>query len=147
MTSRDKGAVETNRRRGGTLLYVTDLVHDSNEALDVACDLAASHGVNLEMIHVVDLDHARSSPDGQMSIQFRLDTLGQRLRHVKRNVVPLLLFGSPEEVISKRAKEIKAKLIAFAFSGQPSSGIQAAMAKRVRSKVECPVMILPAPAI
>jgi nucleotide-binding universal stress UspA family protein len=147
MKSRENGSLETDRPDVGTLLYVTDLIHDSNEALDVACELAASHGVHLELIHVVELEHARSSPDGQMGIQFRLDVLAQRLRHLKCNVASRLLFGSPEEVISKRAKEIKAKLIAFAFSGQSAAGVQAEMVKRVGSKVACPVMILPAPAI
>src|SRR5450631_1619447 len=147
MAIRENGTKENDELRAGTLLYVTDLVHDSNEALDAACELATSHGVHLELIHVVDLEHTGSSPDGQMSIQFRLDVLAQRLRHLKRNVASILLFGSPEELISKRAKDAKAKLIAFAFSGHPSRRAQAAMVKRVGSRVACPVMILPAPAI
>ena len=49
-----------------TLLYVAYLDNDSRESLDLALELAVSHGACLEMIHVVDLDHARSGPDGQM---------------------------------------------------------------------------------
>src|ERR1035441_8824028 len=123
----------------GALLYVTDLDHDSTESLGVALELAEKHGVRLEMIHVVDLDHARSNPDGQMGIQFRLDALARSLRHLKRNVVSTLLFGSPEDVITRRAQEIKAKLIAFARHGQSSAAAQAAMVKRVRSKVKCQI--------
>jgi hypothetical protein len=131
----------------GTLLYVADLDNDSRESLDLAFELAMSHGVRLEMIHVVDLDHARSDPDGQMSIQFRLDALARSLRHLKHNVVSTLLFGSPEDVITRRAHEIKAKLIAFTHPGQTSAEAQAAMVKRLGSKVTCPVVVLSAPSI
>jgi nucleotide-binding universal stress UspA family protein len=131
----------------GALLYVTELTDDSPEALDLALELAASHGVRLEMIHVVDLDHVQSSPDGQMGIQFRLDALARSLRHLKHNVASILLFGSPEDVITRRAHEIKAKLIAFARHGQSSAAAQAAMVKRVGSKVTCPVVVLPVPSI
>ena len=130
-----------------TLLYVAYLDNDSRESLDLALELAVSHGACLEMIHVVDLDHARSGPDGQMGIQFRLDTLATSVRHLKHNVASILLFGSPEEVITRRAHEIKAKLIAFACHGQPSAAAQAAMVKRVGTKVTCPVVVLPAPCI
>lgn len=131
----------------GTLLYVADLDNDSRESLDLAFELALSHGTRLEMIHVVDLDHVQSSPDGQMGIQFRLDALARSLRHLKHSVSSILLFGSPEDVITRRAHEIKAKLIAFARHGQPSTAAQAAMVKRLGSKVTCPVVVLPVPSI
>lgn len=146
MRSSESVTIETNSPTGGMLLYVTDLVNDTNEDLDLACELAASHGIHLEMIHVVDLDHAHSNPDAQMSIQFRLDALATSLRHLKRNVASILLFGSPEDVISRRAKEIKANLIAFAFNGQPSAMAHDGLIKRVERKVACPVVVLPAPA-
>ena len=131
----------------GMLLYVTDLMNDSNEDLDHACALAERHGVPLEMIHVVDLAKSRSTPDAQMGIQFRLEALAQRLRYLKRNVVSLLLFGSPEEVISKRATQIKARVIAFARSHPAASEHQAALVRRLGSKVSCPIVVLPEPAI
>jgi len=131
----------------GMLLYVTDLMNDSNEDLDQACALAERHGVPLEMIHVVDLARSHSTPDAQMGIQFRLDALAHRLRFLKRNVVSLLLFGSPEEVISKRATQIKARLIAFARSHPAAAARQAALVKRLGSKVGCPVVVLPEPVI
>lgn len=131
----------------GALLYVADLDSDSTESLGLAFDLAVSHGVRLEMIHVVDLDHARSDPDGHMGIQFRLDALARSLRYIKQNVASILLFGSPEDVITRRAQEVKAKLIAFARHDQRSAAAQAAMVKRVGSKVTCPVVVLPATGI
>jgi Universal stress protein family len=128
----------------GALLYVTDLVNDSRESIDLAFELAVSHGVRLEMIHVVDLNHAQSDPDGQMGIQFRLEALARSLRHLKQNAASVLLFGSPEDVITRRANEIKAKVIAFARHGQSSAAEQASMVKRLGSKVACPVVVLPA---
>ena len=134
---------ETKDPARGTLMYVTELEGDSTEVLDLAVELAASHGVGLELIHVVDLDYARSDPDGQMGIQFRLDALARSLRHLKHKVASTLLFGSPEEVITRRAYEIKAKLIAFARQGHASAEAQAAMVKRLGNKVACPVVVLP----
>jgi len=140
-------SAEKNNPVQGTLLYVTDLVNDSKESLDLAFNLALSHGVRLEMIHVVDLNHTQSDPDGQMSIQFRLEALARSVRHLKKNVASVLLFGSPEEVITRRAGDIKVKLIAFARHGHSSAAAQASMVKRLGSKVRCPVVILPATCI
>jgi hypothetical protein len=134
---------ETKNPARGTLLYVTELEGDSTKVLDLAVELAASHGVGLELIHVVDLDHALSCPDGLMGVQFRLDALARSLRHLKHKVVSTLLFGSPEDVITRRAYEIKAKLIAFARRGEASAEAQAAMVKRLGNKVACPVVVLP----
>lgn len=138
---------ETNKLTRGTLLYVTELADNSTEVLDLALELAASHCVRLELIHVVDLDHAQPGPDGLMGVQFRLDALARSLRHLKHNVASTLLFGSPEDVITRRAHEIKAKLIAFARHGQTSAAAQAAMVKRLGRKVTCPVVVLPVPGI
>lgn len=131
----------------GTLLYVVDLDTCSRESLDLAVELALGQGVRLEIIHVVDLDHVQSNPDGRSGIRLRLEALAASLRHLKQNVASILLFGSPEDVIAKRAREIKAKLIAFARQDQSSAAAQAAMVKRVGSKVTCPVIVLPAAGI
>ena len=138
---------EKDATSGGPLLYVTDLVNDSTESLDLAFELAVKHGVRLEMIHVVDLNRTQSNPDGQMSIQFRLDALARSLRHLKQSVTSILLFGCPEDIIARRAHEIKAKLIAFTRHDEPLSATQAALVKRVGCKVACPVVVLPAPGI
>lgn len=144
MRSRESITAETTDSGGGILLYVTDLVNGSSESLDIAFELAATHGMHIEMIHVVDLDHAKSSPDAQMSIQFWLDGLADSLRHLKRNVGSVPSFGSPEDVIPERAEEIRAKLIAFALNGQPSEVGLEVLAKRVERKAACPVVVLPA---
>jgi nucleotide-binding universal stress UspA family protein len=134
---------EKNYPARGALLYVTDLVHDSRESLDLALQLAVTHGVRLEVIHVVDLNHCQSDPEGQTGIQFRLETLARSLRHLKQNVASILLFGPPEDVITRHANEIKAKVIAFACHGESSAAAQASMVKRLGSKVACPVVVLP----
>jgi hypothetical protein len=136
--------VTTNKTADGGLLYITDLIGESDEALDNAFDLAARHGVTLELVHIVDLEHSISSPDAQMGIQFRLDSMAQQLRHLKRNVASILLFGTPEDLICHRAWEIGAKLIAFAQSSGPSRAARDGMIQRVQRKVACPVVILPA---
>jgi hypothetical protein len=64
----------------GTLLYVTDLMSDSEEILDCACELAEINGSHLELIHVVDLLHAPSTPKAETGIRLRLDMLALNLR-------------------------------------------------------------------
>ncbi len=128
----------------GTLLYVTDLDNDSGRSLDLASDLAIKNGIRLEMIHVVDLHHSYPGPDGQMGIQFRLDALARTPRLLKRSVTSILMFGSPEDVVARRAQEIHAKLVAFPNHGQRGAAAQQAMVKRVSRKVACPVVVLAA---
>ena len=132
----------TNNSQAGTLLYVTDLVNDSDESLDFAYQLAEDQGIHLELVHVVDVGHSSSRPDAQMGIQYRLEALASRLRHVKTTVVSSLLFGSPEDVISKRASAIKAKLIAFAGNSSSSARSHEGLVIRLKRKVGCPVVVL-----
>ena len=138
----------TSRSAPGTLLYVTDVVmSDPDEGLDAACELADRTGSQLELIHVVDLAHAPSKPDAHMGIQYRLEMLARKLHHLKRNVASILLFGSPEEVISKRAADIKARLIAFGRSGSSPTEAQHGLVKRIMRRVACPVVFLPSTAV
>ncbi len=134
----------TNQSTSGTLLYVTDLEGDSDEALASVCEMADRNCVDLELVHVVDVQRAPSSPDAQMGILYRLETLARRLRNIRRNVASLLLFGTPEDVISKRAWDIKAKLVAFGINGASSRDIQRKLVRRVRRRVSCPVVIIAA---
>jgi nucleotide-binding universal stress UspA family protein len=132
----------------GTLLYVTDVVmSDSDEGLDAACELADRTGSQLELIHVVDLGHAPSKPDAHMGIQYRLEMLARKLQHLKANVASILLFGSPEDVISKRAADIKARLIAFGRNGSSSLEAQHGLVRRIMRRVACPVVFLPSTAV
>ena len=138
----------TNGSEPGTLLYVTDVVmSDSDEGLDAACELADRTGSQLELIHVVDLGKAPSKPDAHMGIQYRLEMLARKLRHLKRNVASILLFGSPEDVISKRAADIKARLIAFGRNGSSSPESQHGLVRRIMRRVACPVIFLPSTAV
>ncbi len=147
MKNQESMTANKDSSTSGTLLYVTDLDNDSNESLDLAFELAASQGIGLEMIHVVDLNHACPGPDGQMGVQFRLDALARSLRHLKQSVTSRLLFGCPEDVVTSRAREINARLIAFPSHGQRSAAAQVAMVKRVGRKVACPVVVLHAPRV
>ncbi len=147
MQNQKNMTIHPNSSASGTLLYVTELDSDSSESLDLAFELAESKGIGLEMIHVVDLNFARPGPDGQMGIQFRLDALTRSLRQFKRSFTSVLLFGHPEDVVTRRAREINAQLIAFPSRGQRSAAAQVAMIKRVGSKVACPVVVLNGPAM
>ena len=125
------------------LLYITDLVNDSVETLAYACELAERNGVDIEVIHVIDVERSTSNPDAQMGIQYRLETLAARLKSLKRRVASKLLFGSAENVIVKRAMTVKAKLVAFGASGSSSASLLQNLVQRIRQRVSCPVLIVP----
>ncbi|HVJ07297.1 MAG TPA: universal stress protein [Acidisarcina sp.] len=131
-----------NAPETGALLYVTDLMHDSDEHLQLACELASSRGLRLELVHVIDLNQTPSRPDAQMGIQHRLDALVRRLKPHKKNVRSVLLFGCPEEVISKRAIDLKASLIAFGAKSAASAEVQWRLVRSVIGKTTCPVLVL-----
>ncbi|MHB2007351.1 MAG: hypothetical protein ACYDC6_13590 [Acidobacteriaceae bacterium] len=142
MESRGEKTRTTNESEGGTLLYVTEMVDDPDEALAIDSGLGKNHGRHLELVHVIDLDHTPSSPDAQMGIQYRLDALAAKLRKLKWDVVTMLLFGFAEDKIPKRAKQIKATLIAFRPNNTPSSGRQDSLCASIKRKVSCPVTVL-----
>jgi Universal stress protein family len=77
-----------------------------------------------------------------MGIQYRLEKLGRRLKSLRDRVRSILLFGSPEDVISKRADDIKAKLIAFGSNGALSGGVQQKLIDSVTRRVSCPVITI-----
>ena len=133
-----------NPESRGVLLCVTDLATDSDELLDLACELAKSQGAHLEMMHVIDIENGcyPSQPDGHMGIQFRLGVLARNLSRLKQTVTSILMFGTPEDAIAKRAKEMQAKLIAFAVS-TPEDGVdKSGLVERVARKVTCRVVVL-----
>lgn len=126
-----------------SLLYITDLVNDSVETLAYACELADRNGVDIEVIHVIDVERSASNPDAQMGIQYRLEALAGRLRSLKKRVASKLLFGSAENVIAKRAMAVQAKLVAFGASDSSSAGLLQNLVQRIRQRVSCPVVIVP----
>lgn len=126
----------------GPVLYITEAGSDTDDALDEVCNLAeAKHG-QIELIHVVDLAHVASKPDAHMGIQFRLEMVARKLKRFERDVVSVLLFGSPEDVISKRATEVGAKLIAFDSYTCSSPKARQGLIERIMRRVACPVVIL-----
>jgi len=127
----------------GTILYVTDLTSDSDETLASACDMADRNRAAIELIHVVDVVQEQSSPDAQMGILYRLETLARRLNNLRRNIVPLLLFGTLEDAIAKRACDTKASMVVFGNDSSSPTVLQERLV-RIRRRVPCPVMIISA---
>lgn len=130
----------------GTILYVTDLKSDSDETLAAACDMADSSHADIELIHVVDVMHVPSTPDAQMSILYRLETLARRLNKLRRHIVPRLLFGTLEDTVAKRACDINARMVVFGNDSSSPTGLQERLA-RIRQRVPCPVWIISAHSI
>lgn len=134
---RQRTANNSDRR---ALLYVTDSVSDSPEFLAFATKLAARRDDDLELLHVIDLGQTPSAPDAHMGTQYSLEMLARTLKAVKKNTHALLLFGSPEEVISKRAADIKATLVAFPLDGSAKDRRKETLAHRLIEKCKCPVV-------
>jgi nucleotide-binding universal stress UspA family protein len=128
----------------GELLYVTDLVSDNQDVLEFACELAERQGAHLELLHVIDPEKASSRPDAQMGIQYALEALARSLKNLKRNTRARLLFGHPEDVISKRAAESRATLIAFPVGDTSRKRVQKALIRNLTKTCACPVLMLSA---
>jgi len=124
------------------LLYVTNCVDDSEAALDFASALAARNGAHVELLHVIDPGHAPSKPDAQMEIQFRLETLARSLKHQKNNADALLQYGALEEVILKRAAQIRPTMIAIPLNGSPSDDSTMKLVRRLTRRCPFPVLTL-----
>jgi nucleotide-binding universal stress UspA family protein len=125
------------------ILYVTDFAEDDREAIDGFSRLASGRHASLEVVHVVDIEHSPSSPDAHMGAQFRLDMLARQLKGLGRNVVSVMLFGKVEDVICRRANEIKATVIAVAYSTKRSTRARDKLVKRIQLNVACPVVTVP----
>src|SRR5580704_4768456 len=82
MRNKKNRRLNVNGSRAATHLYVTDLVNDSEEILDFTCELAERNGARLQVLHIVDPEHTPSMPDAQMGIQYRLEALARRLKHL-----------------------------------------------------------------
>ncbi|MFP5209338.1 MAG: universal stress protein [Acidobacteriota bacterium] len=139
----DPGRTLAKQQSTGTILYVTDLTSDSDETLASACDMADRNRAAIELIHVVDVVQEQSNPDAQMGILYRLETLARRLNNLRRNIVPLLLFGTLEDAITKRAWDTKASMVVFGNDSSSSAVMQERLA-RIRRRVSCPVFIISA---
>ena len=139
----DPGRTLAKQQPTGTILYVTDLTSDSDETLASACDMADRNGAAIELVHVVDVVQEQSTPDAQMGILYRLETLARRLNNLRRNIVPLILFGTLEDAITKRAWDTKASMVVFGNDSSSPAVMQERLV-RIRRRVPCPVMIISA---
>ncbi len=144
METRRDGQLDEGGPATGALLYVADLVSDSQEGLEFACELAENHGATLEILHVIDPQETRSSPDAQMGIQFNLEALARNLRNLRKGTRVHLLFGRPEVVISKRALETRAALVAISESAPSNQRVQRALVRRLSQTCNCPVLLFSA---
>lgn len=125
------------------ILYVTDFAEDDREAIDGVSRLVSRRDASLEVVYVLDIEHSPSSPDAHMGAQFRLDMLGRQLKGLGRNVVSVMLFGRAEDVICRRANEIKATVIALAHRTNRSTRARHKLLKRIQLNVSCPVVTVP----
>ena len=133
----------TGYRRTDTLLFVADFVNGSQDVLDLACEMAEMRNAHLQLLHVIDLEHAPSSPDGQMGSQFCMEMFAERVRVMKRSAVSLLSFGCPELVIPRRAAEVNASVIVIPLNGSANDLIQKRLVRRLKDKCDCPVLAIP----
>ena len=127
----------------GTILFITDVRGDSQGALDFASELAEKNNAQLHLLHVIDPEHAPSTPDGQMGVQYRLEVLARSLRSIRKRAEATLLFGIPERVIPKRAADTKAGLVLVASNGSENDRVRKRLVKHLIRKCECPVVVLP----
>jgi nucleotide-binding universal stress UspA family protein len=125
---------------GGTLLLVTHPLNDGSDVLHFASELAHSGGVRLELLHVIT---PQTPSDECVSIRNRLTSLVGSLGSLHRNDEAILLFGNPEQVVSQRAEEIQATLIAVVLNGSPSDRFQIRLAEHLAHRCDCPVVTLP----
>jgi nucleotide-binding universal stress UspA family protein len=128
------------RAPGGTLLLVADPLNDRADVLDFASELAHSGGVRLELLHVIT---PQTPSDERISIRNRLTSLVRNLGSLHRNDEAILLFGNPEQVVSQRAEEVQATLIAVVLNGSPSDRFQIRLAEHLAHRCDCPVVTLP----
>lgn len=132
----------TARRRTDTLLFVADFVNVNQDVLDLACEIADKYNAHLQLLHVVDPDHASSSPDGQMGSQYSLEMLADRVRAMKRSAVSLLSFGRPERVIPRRAVDVNATVIVIPLNGSATDRLQKRLVRQLEAKCDCPVLAI-----
>src|ERR1035438_1647480 len=129
--------------KAGPLLFVADFVNGSRDVLEFASELAERHNSDLQLLHVIDLEHTHSSPDAQMGAQYSLEILAQNARALKRGAVSLLSIRYLENVIPMRAEEVNASLVILPLNGSASDRVQKRLVRRLRGRCDCPVLAVP----
>ena len=130
-------------RKTGPLLFVADFVTGNPDVLDFACKFAEMQSADLQLLHVVDIEHAHSSPDAHMGAQFNLEMHAHRAKALKRSAMSLLSFGSPENEIPRRAAEVNASLVVLPLNGPVADRPHDRLVHQIRRKCACPVLALP----
>ncbi len=139
MAIRGNERLTTSDSDMGALLCVTYFLGDGKVFLQFASKLAEKHGTHIELLHVVNPEQTPSTPDAQIGVQYCLEALARSMKTLKRDVRALLLFGRPEDVIAKRARDIKATLVALAFDGSTRDKNKS-LARSLEGKCGCPVV-------
>ena len=140
-TNQQKESVLSSHK-SETLLFVADFMNGSQDVFDVACEIADRYDAHLQLLNVIDPEHAPSSPDGQMGCQYRFEMLANKVRAMNRGVVSLLSFGSPECVIPRRAAEVNATVIVIPLNGTANDRHQKRLVRQLARKCDCPVLAI-----
>lgn len=129
--------------KGGTVLVVADFMNGSSHVLDLAGALASEFDAHLELLQVVDPGQTRPSPDVGAAARSNLEKFAHRMRAMGTGVVNLLSFGSPEDLIAKRAAAIDARLIIFPLTGSNTERGRRKLVSRLEKRCACPVVAFP----
>lgn len=140
-----------------TILHPTDFSEDSRLALDVALKLAADHGTNLIVLHVVPSSiligrdknvPAYKEAHSEEDLQAHKREMSEQLKHLQRTIPRtvkadlLLREGDVAAAIVSVAREVAADLIVMGTHGR-SQAYQTqlgSVASLVTGKAGCPVL-------
>jgi hypothetical protein len=133
----------TRNLEGGTLLVVADFMNGSGNVLDFAGAIASRYDAHLELLQVVDPGQTRPIPETSAGARSNLEKFARTMRAMGTGAVNLLSFGSPEDLIVKRATAIRAKLIIFPLTGSSADRSRKKLAVRLTRRCDCPVVAFP----
>jgi hypothetical protein len=134
----------TNNLEGGTLLVVADFLNGSGNVLDFAEAIASRYNARLELLQVVDPGRkTRPNFDTSAAARSNLEKFARTMRTMGSGAVSLLSFGSPEDLIVKRASAMRAKLIIFPLIGSSTDPSRKKLAGRLAKRCACPVVAFP----
>jgi nucleotide-binding universal stress UspA family protein len=79
--------------------------------LSFAIEVAKLFRAKLEILHVIDMDHADSMPHAFQDMQYACEEIATRLRMGGVEVAGSVLFGKPDAAIVSRSQELQSSLI------------------------------------
>src|SRR5262245_8335902 len=138
--------------RPTTILHPTDFSDYSQQAFQIALDLAKEYNATLFVLHVVETLGPENLTYGEVASQLEPEAYQERLRDELEQVAPpdrssvpcfhFLLEGDPATEIANAAKNMKCELIVMATHGR--SGIRrllmGSVAEQVMRHAPCPVL-------